>query len=219
MKAFFTIGLLVLMSAMSTNSAWAQKRSSYKSRTAKLAAGRAAQEKAERTRRAEAAARLAAAMPVTNGPDADELMRIEETWAQATIRNDAETITHLLADEYVAVNSQGLVSGKADVLAAIANDEAKCDINKPFEYIVRVYNNAGLVVHNTSFRGRMSGNITSGEYRTMHMYVKRNGKWLVVANQTTYVVPERMTLASKNGSKDEVKTRKRNRNSEIAGQR
>lgn len=215
MKKVFTLFLLGLLMAASPT--WAQKRSA-KSRSAKLAAGRAAQEKAERTRRAEVAAKLAAAMPVSDGPDAAELMRIEETWAQATIRNDAETITHLLADEYVAVNSQGMVTGKADVLAAIANDEAKCDINKPFEYIVRVYNNSGLVVHNTSFRGRLNGNITSGEYRTMHMYVKRNGKWLVVANQTTYVVPERMTLVSKNAPKDDSRERKRKRNKEVAGQ-
>jgi ketosteroid isomerase-like protein len=213
MKKLFTLFLLALLVAAAP--AWAQKRGSAKSRSAKLAAARAAQEKAERTRRAEAAAKLAAAMPVSDGPDAAELLRMEEAWAQATIRNDAETITHLLADEYVAVNSQGMVTGKADVLAAIANDEAKCDINKPFEYIVRVYNNAGLVVHNTSFRGRLNGNITSGEYRTMHMYVKRNGKWLVVANQTTYVVPERMTLVSKNGAKDDG--RKRKRNKDVAG--
>lgn len=216
MKKWFTLCLVLLLGA--TSPVWAQKKSSAKSRSAKLAAARVAQEKAERTRRAEAAAKLAAAMPVSEGPDASELMRIEEAWAQATIRNDAETITHLLADEYVAVNSQGLVSGKADVLAAIANDEAKCDINKPFEYIVRVYNNSGLVVHNTSFRGRLNGNITSGEYRTMHMYVKRNGKWLVVANQTTFVVPERMTLVSKNGAKDDSRDRKHKRSKDVAGQ-
>ena len=216
MKKWFTLCLVLLLGA--TSPVWAQKKSSAKSRSAKLAAARVAQEKAERTRRAEAAAKLAAAMPVSEGPDASELMRIEEAWAQATIRNDAETITHLLDDEYVAVNSQGLVSGKADVLAAIANDEAKCDINKPFEYIVRVYNNSGLVVHNTSFRGRLNGNITSGEYRTMHMYVKRNGKWLVVANQTTFVVPERMTLVSKNGAKDDSRDRKHKRSKDVAGQ-
>lgn len=216
MKKWFTLCLVLLLGT--TSPVWAQKKSSAKSRSAKLAAARVAQEKAERTRRAEAAAKLAAAMPVSEGPDASELMRIEEAWAQATIRNDAETITHLLADEYVAVNSQGLVSGKADVLAAIANDEAKCDINKPFEYIVRVYNNSGLVVHNTSFRGRLNGNVTSGEYRTMHMYVKRNGKWLVVANQTTFVVPERMTLVSKNGAKDDSRDRKHKRSKDVAGQ-
>ena len=211
------ITLLLLAFLVTTTPAWAQKRSA-KTRSAKLAAARAAQEKAERARRAEAAAKLAAAMPVSDGPDAAELLRIEETWAQATIRNDAETITHLLADEYVAVNSLGLVTGKTDVLAAIANDEAKCDINKPFEYIVRVYGNAGLVVHNTSFRGRLNGNITSGEYRTTHMYVKRNGKWLVVANHTTYVVPERMTLVSKSVPKDDSRERRHKRNKEVAGQ-
>lgn len=198
---------------------WAQKRSSHstKSRTTRLSAAAAARDKAERARRAEASAKAAAALPVTSGADVDELMRIEEAWSQATLHNSAETLTHILADEYVAVNSQGIVTNKSDVLAAIANDEAKCDINKGFEYIVRVYGNSGLVIHNTSFRGVMSGANTSGEYRTLHMYVKRNGKWLVVANQTTYVVPERMTLVSKNGSKNDTRERKRKRG-DVAGQ-
>jgi ketosteroid isomerase-like protein len=212
-QALLAVVVLLLTGAVTPS--WAQKKS-YKSRSAKLSASAAARSKAERARRAEASAKAAAAAPITSGADVDELMRIEEAWAQATLNNSAEVITHILADEYVAVNSQGLVSNKADVLAAIANDEVKCDINKGFEYIVRVYGNSGLVIHNTSFRGVMSGTNTSGEYRTLHMYVKRSGKWLVVANQTTYVVPERITLVSKKDSKDN-RERKRKRG-DVAGQ-
>ena len=47
----------------------------------------------------------------------------------------------------VAVNSKGLLVNKKDWLAAIANDEGKCDINKGFEHLVRVYGNSGLVIH------------------------------------------------------------------------
>lgn len=210
--------LFLLLTFLLSAPVWAQKKPmSAKARKAKIAAAASARNKTEAARRAEAA-RIAANTATSEGPDATELLRIDEALTEATLRSDAETITHLLADEYVAVNSQGLVSGKADVLAAIANDEAKCDINKPFEYIVRVYNNSGLVVHNTSFRGRLNGNVTSGEYRTMHMYVKRNGKWLVVANQTTFVVPERMTLVSKNGAKDDSRDRKHKRSKDVAGQ-
>ncbi len=158
MRELFTLFLLGLLIAASP--AWAQSHRSVKSRPARLAAGRATREKAERTRRAEAVAKAAAAaLPLSIGPDADELMRIEEAWAQATIHNHTEVITHLLADEYVAVNSLGLATTKADVLAAIANDEAQCDINEPFEYIMRVYGNAGLVIHNTSFRSRLNGTL------------------------------------------------------------
>jgi len=199
--------------------AGAQHRSSRaaKSRAAALKATAAARDKAERARRAEASAKAAALLPETSGPDADQLLRLDETWAQATLRNDAETITHLLADEYVAVSSQGLVSNKADVLAAIANDEAKCDVNKGFEYIVRVYGNTGLVIHNTSFRGLLNGVNTSGEYRVTHFFIKRNGKWLVAAKHTTFVVPERVTLVSKKDPRYGSERRRR-KGRDVAGQ-
>lgn len=211
MKA--TLLLLIFLTGYAAAPALAQ-RHSYKSRSGKIAASAAAREKAERVRRAAASAKAAAALPVTSGPDADELLRIEEAWAQATIRNNAEVITHLLADEYVAVNTLGLVTSKADVLAAIANDEARCDINKGFEFIVRVYGNAGVVIHNTSYRGLLNGQATTGEYRVLHTFVKRAGNWQVVASQTTYVVPERISLVTK----DNAKERKWKRGKEAAAQ-
>ena len=205
--------LLLLLAGCVATPALAQ-RHSYKSRAGKIAASAAAREKAERARRAEASAKAAAALPVTSGPDADELLRLEEAWAQATIRNNAEVISHVLADEYVAVDPQGLVTSKADVLAAIANDEARCDINKGFEFIVRVYGNAGVVIHNTSYRGLLNGLTTTGEYRVLHTFIKRGGSWQVVASQTTYVVPERISLVTKGSARE----RKWKRGKEAAAQ-
>ncbi|WP_046246988.1 nuclear transport factor 2 family protein [Hymenobacter terrenus] len=209
MKKFLLIMFLVLGGA--TAPVWAQKQGAYKARSAKLAAA-AARDKAARTKSV-----ANTSQPVTEGPEVAELLRIEEAWAQATIQNNAEVITHLLAEEYVAVNSQGAVTNKADVLSAIANDDAKCDINKAFDFIVRVYGNTGLVIHNTSFRGTLRGVATNGEYRTMHMYVKRGGKWLVVANQTTFVAPARMTVVSRDNPENE-RERKRKKGREVAGQ-
>jgi hypothetical protein len=192
--------------------AQAQKKPvSAKARKAQLAAAAAARSKAEQARRAEAAARAAAALPVSDGPDAAELLRIDEALAEATVRSDAETITHLLADEYIAVNSQGLVTTKKDWLASIANDEAHCDINKGFEFVVRVYGNTGLVIHNTSFRGSLNGSNTSGEYRVTRYFVKRNGKWLVAASHTTYVTPARLTALAKT-TKKAKRERKKTKN-------
>jgi Domain of unknown function (DUF4440) len=181
--------------------AFAQKKPmSAKARKAKISATAAARNKAEAARRAEAA-RIAANAAVSEGPDATELLRIDEVLTDATLRSDAETITHLLADEYIAVNSKGLITGKKDWLESIANDEAQCDINKGFDFVVRVYGNSGMVIHNTSFRGQLDGASTTGEYRITRYFIKRNGKWLVAASNTTYVVPVRLTALAQAGKK------------------
>ncbi|MCC3156172.1 nuclear transport factor 2 family protein [Hymenobacter sp. 15J16-1T3B] len=202
---------LFALICLSTAPAGAQhKPQSAKARKAKIAAAAAARTKAEAARRAEAV-RLATNAAVSEGPDAEELLRIDEALTAATLRSDAETITHLLADEYLAVNSKGLVTSKKDWLAAIANDEGRCDINKGFDYVVRVYGTTGLVVHNTSFRGELDGTSTTGEYRIMRYFIRRNGKWLVAASSTTYVVPARLT-ALVNAGKKAKKERKKLKN-------
>ncbi|KAA9333100.1 nuclear transport factor 2 family protein [Hymenobacter busanensis] len=208
--------LLLLLTALATPTQAQRRPMSDKARKAKIAAAAAARTKAERAARAEAAARAAAFLPVSDGPDATELLRIDGVLADATLRSDAETITHLLADEYVAVNSKGLVTGKADVLAAIANDAAQCDINKGFEYVVRVYGNTGLVIHNTSFRGQLDGTSVTGEYRVTRFFIKRNGKWLVAASQTTHVTPAPLVALNKGAAKRAFRDKKKNRSSYVA---
>jgi ketosteroid isomerase-like protein len=124
---------------------------------------------------------------VSASTDESELLSLDQTWADAAIRNDAETISRLLADDFVGVNSQGEVIRKSNVLAAIADEAVKCDVNKGFDYIVKVYGNTGIIVHNTSFRGSAYGQDTSGEYRSTHVVVRREGKWVVVESHTTRV--------------------------------
>ncbi|GAB3826436.1 nuclear transport factor 2 family protein [Hymenobacter jeollabukensis] len=200
--------LFLALTCLLTAPAWAQKKPmSAKARKAKIAAAATARNKAEAARRAEAA-RIAAAQPMSEGPDADELLRIDEVLTDATLRSDAETITHLLADEYIAVNSKGLVTSKKDWLGAIANDEGQCDINKGFEFVVRVYGNTGFVIHNTSFRGQLDGSNTTGEYRITRYFIRRNGKWLVAASNTTYVVPVRLTALAAAGKKAKKERKK-----------
>jgi hypothetical protein len=208
--------LFLLLICLVSTPAWAQKKPmSAKARKAKISATATARNKAETNRRAEAA-RVAANAAVSEGADATELLRIDEALTTATLNSDAEAITHLLADEYIAVNSKGLLVSKKDWLTAIANDEDKCDINKGFEHLVRVYGNSGLVIHNTSFRGELDGRSTTGEYRITRYFVKRNGKWLVASANTTYVEPVRLTAMADAGKKARKKKQKHTYASEPA---
>ncbi|RAK63179.1 nuclear transport factor 2 family protein [Hymenobacter edaphi] len=202
------LSLLLVLTCLLAAPAWAQKKPlSAKARKARIAAAATARTKAEAARRAEAT-RLAANVAASEGSDAQELLRIDEALTDAILRSDAETITHLLADEYIAVNSKGLVTSKKDWLAAIANDEGHCDINKGFEFVVRVYGNTGFVIHNTSFRGQLDGAATTGEYRITRYFIRRNGKWLVAAGNTTYVVPARLTALAAAGKKAKKERKK-----------
>jgi uncharacterized protein (TIGR02246 family) len=131
-----------------------------------------------------------AAAPVAATPDTvtvAELRKLDEQWADANVRNDAETMSQLMAPEYVSINSKGQVQQRPDMLRAIANGRAKTIVNKGFDYTIRVYGDVGVVMHNTSFMGSLNGQDTSGEYRSTHLYVRRDGRWQLTSSQTTSV--------------------------------
>lgn len=140
---------------------------------------------------AESAAAIAiSAVPAA--PDTvvlSELRRLSEKWADASVRSDAETMSQLMAPEYVSINSKGQVMRRPDMLRAIASGRAKIAVNKGFDYFIRVYGDVGVVMHNSSFMGSLNGVNTSGEYRSTHLYVWRKGLWQLASSQTTYVAP------------------------------
>ena len=139
-----------------------------------------------------AASAAIATSAVPAAPDTvvlSELRRLSEKWADASVRNDAETMSQLMAPEYVSINSKGRIMQRPDMLRAIASGRAKIAVNKGFDYFIRVYGDVGVVMHNSSFMGSLNGVNTSGEYRSTHLYVRREGRWQLASSQTTYVAP------------------------------
>lgn len=120
---------------------------------------------------------------------ASELRRLDEQWAAATVRNDAETLNQLLAPDYVSIDSKGRTVQRTDILRAIANERVKITVNKGYNYLIRVHGDVGVVMHHTSFMGSLNGQDTSGEYRATHLYVRRGGRWQLSSSQTTSVAP------------------------------
>ena len=164
----------------------------------------------------EAVAPVAAATAITIAPDSltpparaaqpstgdtltkMELRRLDERWAEATLRNDAEVLSQLMAPEYVAINSRGELVHRIDILRAIAGGTTHIEVNKGYDYRIRVYGDVGIVMHNTSFMGSVGGQNTTGEYHSTYVYSRRSGRWQLVNSQTTHVVPVEVRSAAPN---------------------
>ena len=129
-----------------------------------------------------------------------ELRRLNEQWAEAAVRNDAETMNQLMAPDYVFINSRGQIQQRPDLLNAVTNGRAKTTVNKGFDYLIRVCGDVGVVMHNTSFVGSLNGKNTSGEYRATHTYVRRNGRWQLASSQATSVAAPDPRLDRKPGT-------------------
>jgi ketosteroid isomerase-like protein len=55
---------------------------------------------------------------------------------------------------------------------------------------VRVYGNSAVVTSRAALKGQRQGQDISGQYRGIDVYVKKQGRWQIVAAQATYI-PQR----------------------------
>src|SRR5438046_3544907 len=111
-----------------------------------------------------------------------ELKKVEEEWANAYVRHDAEPLKRILADEFITVGSNGQSHGKAQDIEELKSDSATYEYSTPYDMDIRVYGDIAVVVGRTKERGRYdSGRQFTNEYRWTDIFVKRQGRWRCIA--------------------------------------
>lgn len=111
----------------------------------------------------------------------DRLIQMDKAWTFAELKGDKKAAAAMVADDYVGTTQQGTIENKAQYLAQIAPN---ADFVKSDDYKVRIFGNMAIMTH----RGTVEGvrNIT---FRSTHVWMKRGGKWLIVAHHGSPIVP------------------------------
>ncbi len=111
----------------------------------------------------------------------DRLIQMDKAWTFAELKGDKKAAAAMVADDYVGTTQQGTIGNKAQYLAQIAPN---ADFVKSDDYKVRIFGNMAIMTH----RGTVEGvrNIT---FRSTHVWMKRGGKWLIVAHHGSPIVP------------------------------
>ena len=137
-------------------------------------------------------AMLLAALLMVQAQDADAraLLRLEDSWASALVKRDSVTFERLLAKGFVYTENDQLmdraaviqsVASGSDTVAAAHNEEMQVHRYGPTAAVVTGW----LIV---SGRGANGGGAFNRRYRFTDTWVKRAGKWQIVAAQD-YVAP------------------------------
>jgi ketosteroid isomerase-like protein len=115
-----------------------------------------------------------------------EVRQMIEKYRAALLQRDLPTLEKIWADDYVFVNASGQVMTKPERLANLKSGSTTLDSIKEEENItVRVYQNSAVATSRVTIRGQYSGQPTSGQYRTTHVWVKGTAGWQLVSNQLT----------------------------------
>lgn len=123
--------------------------------------------------------------------DRDRVAQLEREVGEAITRGDRARLGLLVADDFIAVNPQGVTMTKAQALAQIGSPDYQLESLVNDEIEVRVFGDVALARARGTARGRYKGSDASAQFRYLRVWVKRGGVWQAVAAQATFLpVPE-----------------------------
>jgi ketosteroid isomerase-like protein len=131
---------------------------------------------------------LSVALPVFAQPSGaeQEIRAMERRWNESRVRADVAALDRLLADGWTVTHGDGTINTKAEYLADLKSGDRKffADV-KQDDFSVRIYDDtavaAGLSDSKVEYKGRPSG----GALRFTRVYVKRDGRWVMIVSHAT----------------------------------
>lgn len=115
----------------------------------------------------------------------DELKQAEMGWAAAVKKMDQPTIAKMLSEDLIYTHSSGVVESKAEYLKALSSGNQKYDGIEHMNPAFRTYGNTGVVNSKVRMTGSTKGVPFDNQLLMMHVWVKKDGGWQLVAHQTT----------------------------------
>lgn len=115
------------------------------------------------------------------------VMQMEEELRAAITKSDTKTYGRLLGDDYVFTNQDAVVRTKAQMVSAYDSGSLKYESVKFDEIKVHAYGDTAVLTGRSTVKGQDNGKDISGQYRYTRVYVKRQGRWQLVATQLTRI--------------------------------
>jgi ketosteroid isomerase-like protein len=124
------------------------------------------------------------------GKDEAAVLAADRAWADAAARGDVSVLEKLFADEYVIVSADGSLKDKQ---REIDNLRAAPDVVTHYfrteDVEARVYDDAAVVRGRAVWKVNFKGREIDNNRRYTSTYVKRKGRWLLVAQQISGNIP------------------------------
>lgn len=118
---------------------------------------------------------------------AEALGKLNRQWMEAYTKPDTAFLDRYLSDDYVGTFPDGTVHDKKSEIDAVTSGAVAITKMEPSEMTVRVYDNAAVIVGQSSVKARIDGQIMSAELRFTDVWIKRGNQWQAVASQVTRI--------------------------------
>lgn len=111
----------------------------------------------------------------------DKLIELDRAWTFAELKGDRKAAGALVADDFVGTTQRGEIQNKAQYVAGVVPNS---DMVKADDYKVTIYGNTAIMTHRATVQG-----VRNIQFRSTHIWMKRGGKWLIVAHHGSRISP------------------------------
>ena len=119
--------------------------------------------------------------------DLKELSRLESVWNEAHLRGDAGALDRLWANDLVVTVPDMPVMDKSESLAFMRSGKMKFLRYQTSDLRTRVYGDAAVVTGQLERERDSANKEFEDDWRFTKVYVRRNGRWQVVAWHGSHV--------------------------------
>ena len=113
------------------------------------------------------------------------LMQMERNWAKAIVERNVAKIREIVAADVILTTPDGTVQSLDDDLAELQSGAFTAELYDSFDMRVKLYGDCAVVTGKTKLKGKYNGENVQDQFRWTDTFVKRRGRWQVVASQAT----------------------------------
>ena len=115
----------------------------------------------------------------------EELLKLEEAFAEGIVQNDLEVIGRLVADDWIIIDPNGEIVERTRFFEVIKSGALTHEMMESEDFRVRVYGDSAVVTGVTRSKGKFMGQQFSTQERGTDVFVKREGRWQCVLTHLT----------------------------------
>jgi ketosteroid isomerase-like protein len=115
----------------------------------------------------------------------EELLKLEEAFAEAIVTNDVQGIRNLVADDWIIIDPNGEIVDRARFLGVIQSGALTHDMMESEDFRVRIYGDSAVVNAVTRTKGKFMDEEFTAQERATDVFVKREGRWQCVLTHLT----------------------------------
>jgi len=135
--------------------------------------------------------RVVQASQSTKPSSVEELKKVDRELDAASERGDASVFERVVAQEFINVSPEGIISKRADLIQSVKPPKKGLTLKITATDIQAiVVGESGVVTSNKTARWMSAnGSSSTDDYRETNSYARKDGQWLLIASNTSHAPP------------------------------